>query len=119
MTAYEMRISDWSSDVCSSDLRDDSPTHIGSTDLADSAFATFFPAARNASFSQGCKPDSLYDDEAFGTPHGLSLQFLQAGIRYSGVGDRKSAWKGHGVSVSVVAGGGRDLKKKKKENKYE
>src|SRR3546814_6068781 len=86
MTAYEMRISDWSSDVCSSDLRDDSPTHIGSTDLADSAFATFFPAARNASFSQGCKPDSLYDDEAFGTPNGLSLPFLQAGIRYSGVG---------------------------------
>src|SRR3546814_20769060 len=24
-TAYEMRISDWSSDVCSSDLRDDEP----------------------------------------------------------------------------------------------
>src|SRR3546814_9663055 len=25
-TAYEMRISDWSSDVCSSDLREDGPT---------------------------------------------------------------------------------------------
>src|SRR3546814_15761634 len=27
-TAYEMRISDWSSDVCSSDLRDDEVRHI-------------------------------------------------------------------------------------------
>src|SRR3546814_16485394 len=26
-TAYEMRISDWSSDVCSSDLQDDEPQH--------------------------------------------------------------------------------------------
>src|SRR3546814_15660602 len=36
--------------------RDDSPTHIGSTDLADSAFATFLSAARNVSISQACKP---------------------------------------------------------------
>src|SRR3546814_10491929 len=28
-TAYEMRISDWSSDVCSSDLRDRSPAQPG------------------------------------------------------------------------------------------
>src|SRR3546814_9438303 len=30
-TAYEMRISDWSSDVCSSDLKDGAPTELVST----------------------------------------------------------------------------------------
>src|SRR3546814_20434371 len=30
-TAYEMRISDWSSDVCSSDLTDDTPAPVDST----------------------------------------------------------------------------------------
>src|SRR3546814_3139007 len=32
-TAYEMRISDWSSDVCSSDLVGDAPETIGSGQL--------------------------------------------------------------------------------------
>src|SRR3546814_7533549 len=31
-TAYEMRISDWSSDVCSSDLVDDTPEVAGDAD---------------------------------------------------------------------------------------
>jgi len=34
-------------------------------------FANFVPAI----YSQGCKPGSLYDDSAFGTPNGLSLPF--------------------------------------------
>src|SRR3546814_5848317 len=33
-TAYEMRISDWSSDVCSSDLHDDEAEHEGA-DIAE------------------------------------------------------------------------------------
>src|SRR3546814_6904607 len=33
-TAYEMRISDWSSDVCSSDLRRTSPAHRVADDPA-------------------------------------------------------------------------------------
>src|SRR3546814_16139469 len=66
--------------------RDDSPTHIGSTDLAYSAFATLFPAVRNASFSKGSKQGSLYDAETFGTPNGLSLHFLQAVISNISVG---------------------------------
>src|SRR3546814_10906718 len=31
--AYEMRISDWSSDVCSSDLREVSPARVGNPEL--------------------------------------------------------------------------------------
>src|SRR3546814_3559277 len=39
-TAYEMRISDWSSDVCSSDLDDDPPAALGRgqvNEIADAA----------------------------------------------------------------------------------
>src|SRR3546814_6073153 len=38
-TAYEMRISDWSSDVCSSDLFLDSPRIVASTSASDFTFA--------------------------------------------------------------------------------
>src|SRR3546814_17607460 len=34
--------------------RDDSPTHIGSTDLADSAFASFFPRSEERRVGKGC-----------------------------------------------------------------
>src|SRR3546814_1064918 len=43
-TAYEMRISDWSSDVCSSDLRDDA-------DAADALFGN-----RGQGAAAGAKP---------------------------------------------------------------
>src|SRR3546814_5688314 len=46
-TAYEMRISDWSSDVCSSDLRSPSPV------------ACVHPAAQRA--SQCCAGDGGHD----------------------------------------------------------
>src|SRR3546814_1583190 len=49
-TAYDMRISDWSSDVCSSDLRDYNPLVIANLEDADRLIAfvvhkpTFVPA---------------------------------------------------------------------------
>src|SRR3546814_1306505 len=36
-TAYEMRISDWSSDVCSSDLRKERLRHLRRQDITDAA----------------------------------------------------------------------------------
>src|SRR3546814_1933614 len=49
-TAYEMRISDWSSDVCSSDLRDDEAGFdegvAGFRDLVGHSFPAFQPAFR-------------------------------------------------------------------------
>src|SRR3546814_8787751 len=77
-----MRISDWSSDVCSSDLlchRDASPDMIGSTPTlgTDSRPSIArFRDARAALFSTGCKAGSLYDDDAFGTPNGLALAYV-------------------------------------------
>src|SRR3546814_3078474 len=38
-TAYEMRISDWSSDVCSSDLRPDEAAHAADSSVAKAEIA--------------------------------------------------------------------------------
>src|SRR3546814_15722137 len=51
-TAYEMRISDWSSDVCSSDLRDHAPTAVS---------AAVRPAAERLADELGQRlPDRLF-----------------------------------------------------------
>ncbi len=56
--------------------RDDGPTHVGSVDLADNVNVFTGVELRRALFGQGCKPGSLYDDAAFGTPNGLSYSFI-------------------------------------------
>src|SRR3546814_2864917 len=50
-TAYEMRISDWSSDVCSSDLRSVAPCACAQSSTSHSPFSS--ASARSASMSQG------------------------------------------------------------------
>ena len=57
---------------------DSGPMQVGDTSTqvaADAGFAYLNPL-RAALFSQGCKPGSLYDDAAFGTPNGLALPFV-------------------------------------------
>lgn len=68
--------------------RDDGPTHVGGVDLADNVNAYTGVEVRRALFGQGCKPGSLYDDGAFGTPNGLSYSFILGAIatKDSGVG---------------------------------
>ena len=51
--------------------RDPGPERIGDHTLGSDQL--------RANFSQGCKPGSLYDDGAFGTPNGLSIPFVIAG----------------------------------------
>src|SRR3546814_1956489 len=90
-TAYEMRISDWSSDVCSSDLHESVFREVG-----------------------GLEPESAADvarDDAklgFGNVEDVLRQF---GAR--GMGDRKSVVYGKSVSVRVDLGGRRIIKKNK------
>lgn len=60
--------------------RDDGPTHVGGVDLADGVNRYTNLEIRRALFSQGCKPGSLYDDAAFGTPNGLSYSFILGAI---------------------------------------
>ncbi len=58
--------------------RDPGPSMIGSTPVVhpSSEGVLFQEAMRPALFSQGCRPGSLYDDAAFGTPNGLALPFV-------------------------------------------
>jgi outer membrane receptor protein involved in Fe transport len=63
--------------------RDDGPAMVGSasTEPLPNAPGTIL---RRALFSQGCKPGSLYDDDAFGTVNGLALPFIFFPIAYGG-----------------------------------
>jgi len=60
--------------------RDPGPTTIGTTPvLAPPGDANEqMNLRRQAVFSQGCLPDSLYDPASFGTPNGLALPFVLA-----------------------------------------
>src|SRR3546814_1565623 len=66
-TAYEMRISDWSSDVCSSDLRPAAHAH--------QAPATQIPLPRRASThrARNASPTASVDRVAPATPHRAGL----------------------------------------------
>src|SRR3546814_14321991 len=74
--------------------RDDGPTHVGSVDLADNINSFTNLEQRKALFGQGCKPGSLYDDAAFGTPNGLSYSFILGAI----------ALKQTGTGIGAVPG---------------
>src|SRR3546814_19820720 len=91
-TAYEMRISDWSSDVCSSDL-----------------------AERPAGQRGGVGPRAV--DRPQDRPPARAPQRLPLGDRHGrhagARGDRKSVVQGKSVSVRVALGGRRIIKKKK------
>jgi iron complex outermembrane recepter protein len=54
--------------------RDDGPELVG--DASPAAGAGDLAQVRRAFFGQGCKPGSLYEDAAFGTPNGLSYNFV-------------------------------------------
>ena len=56
--------------------RDDGPEFVGSAQVIPDNPDQFQRVMRPALFSQGCKPGSLYSDEAFGTPNGLALPFV-------------------------------------------
>src|SRR3546814_13041732 len=102
-TAYEMRISDWSSDVCSSDLS-------GRTARADDPVGS-----HRAHPSDADRRPSL----GAGLRHHRSNQGLifswRSVARKTGrrtmAADRKSDGKGKSVSVRVDLGGGRNMKK--------
>src|SRR3546814_6006764 len=83
-TAYEMRISDWSSDVCSSDLRTSiapAPHFLGNRNQHQLGFVQYRPGYGKAA-------DPLFHPK-----------------------DRKSVVKGKSVSVRVDLGGRRLIKK--------
>src|SRR3546814_15701153 len=115
-----MRISDWSSDVCSSDLRFVILPRAASHPSGDSPRFTFTlrvrsplpSSARSARIRLPLPPpsQSLVSLTAFSSPH-----FVHRGChirRDVGQRDRKSVGEGKRVSVRVAIGGRRNMKKK-------
>src|SRR3546814_16012559 len=108
-----MRISDWSSDVCSSDLRQDRMAprgHLAANllhgDQIDHAGDAGDPAADR---THAGKPEASAPPEFVKRPQVGEIRRHQA--------DRKSVVKGKSVSVSVDLVGRRVLKKKIKYTK--
>src|SRR3546814_21182143 len=114
-TAYEMRISDWSSDVCSSDV------NAESTDDAEDENGGRHNRRRN---SQEHDEDAdqrhiEHDQHSIADEHAgnHAPEEMRAVANAPGPGnhpDRKSVGEGKNVSVRVYLGGSQFLKKKKK-----
>src|SRR3546814_12520832 len=107
-TAYEMRISDWSSDVCSAERRQP---------LRQCARAGGDEEAREGVEAVMSRPDSRDDRQA---PAGRGTgRPTERGLRsgdYRGARDRKRVGEGKGVSVSVEQGGSSTMTKKTYRN---
>src|SRR3546814_14216412 len=112
-TAYEMRISDWSSDVCSSDLLRQSFEDAKASTGAEEIESAFDEARRDAR-SIGAEPDSGSRTVDAGTAPQLRDAPVAAPESYEE--DRKSVVSGKGVSVRLDLGGRRLLQKKQKNN---
>src|SRR3546814_14012643 len=107
-TAYEMRISDWSSDVCSSDLKEERPfdkLRANGFDLS------LWLCASQKKANRSNRPIIGYQRlrKACAGFADSSGQLPAIPIRK----DRKSVVKGKSVSVRVDPGGRRRIKKKK------
>src|SRR3546814_13412289 len=110
-TAYELRISDWSSDVCSSDLER----------LASATDVVF---DKTGTLGDG-KPTLEAVDQCSGIDEAQALRIAASLERNSGhplavafidAGDRKSVVSGKSVSVRVDLGGRRIIKKQKHQH---
>src|SRR3546814_5364011 len=64
-TAYEMRISDWSSDVCSSDLDDLQGVHLGSWPAVRFSFLVCIRRAKRTGAESGTKSMQCGSDESW------------------------------------------------------
>src|SRR3546814_11711338 len=109
-TAYEMRISDWSSDVCSSDLVR-RPAGGRSSPVLRRSSSRLRPPSRPA-VRYGCRSArSRRERPAASRRRNLRSAFLQLPL------DRKSVVEGKGVAVRVDLGGRRIIKKKTQRKK--
>src|SRR3546814_11306375 len=105
-TAYEMRISDWSSDVCSSDLQ---------ISCAATASPGYGANTRRGAHSRADREIKPCDHSS------PALSVHRAACAPgdgSSPGDRKSAVSGKGVAGRVDLGGSRLSKKKKQDVRH-
>src|SRR3546814_19145015 len=117
-TAYEMRISDWSSDVCSSDLFENL------NELVPQLLAQDYPEFEVIVVNDRSN-DQTFDYLLEATQQHPRLRMVNVkdtpervnGKKYGITLDRKSVGWGKSVSVRVDIGDRRIIKKKKKKNK--
>src|SRR3546814_18438585 len=112
-TAYEWRISDWSSDVCSSDLRPDAILILGDTNSALAAIPAkrrritiFHMEAGNRCFDQRV-PEEI---NRVIVDHIADMNQTYSDIARE-MRDRQSVWEGMRVSVRGDLTGDRNNKK--------
>src|SRR3546814_17278232 len=116
-TAYEMRISDWSSDVCSSDLGFSvaGPQRVGARKIARGnrciVVVQHGDRVRRRWFAW-----RRFDRQVVGHEHQFRFGFRRRadGARAGLIGDRKGVVWGRRVSVRVALGGRRTTKKNTK-----
>src|SRR3546814_20838016 len=99
-TTYEMRISDWSSDVCSSDLLD--------VEVVDPGQVAHVAGQHHVAL--------VLDRPRLRAVAHAQVAFAHVGAERHEQEDRKSVAEGKSVSVRVDIGGRRIIKKKKKNN---
>src|SRR3546814_9459224 len=107
-TAYEMRISDWSSDVCSSDLYYEQDCATGRFSLLGRLWDQ--PSLRRALWENPSVRLCVLPTEFNALRNWGTSMWGKARLVH---GDRKSVVSGKRVSVRVGLGGRRNIKKKK------
>src|SRR3546814_19733190 len=114
-TAYEMRISDWSSDVCSSDLlmMDAFLTCRLVVDTGMNTLGWSLEQAREYMREHSFMSEREIESETLRYSCGIPGQSLAYKL-----GDRQSVVQGKSVSVRVDLGGRRIIKKKKHTQTY-
>src|SRR3546814_6541401 len=105
-TAYDMRISDWSSDVCSSDLYRMSYAIIGFGKIGQALAKAFARSGIEVSIATTRAPESFAADAA-----AIGATIIPTTLEEA-IKDRKSVVQGKSVSVRVDLGGRRIIKKK-------
>src|SRR3546814_14971628 len=123
-----MRISDWSSDVCSSDLSINDPSGtitVASrlprvpkwTATVSPEFNVFLPNEGRVTLRADYSYKSTMAADAENTPELFSgnVTLVNASLTYSAPGDRKSVVEGKSVSVRLDLGGRRIIQKKTKK----
>src|SRR3546814_16292712 len=115
-TAYEMRISVWSSDVCSSDLASLERTMaILARQIEDNRerlaeqIDTLMAMGDGVASRLGTLRDDVEQEIASVSLHSRQLE--------TSTGDRKTVGEGKSVAGRVELGGGRAIKKKKQKQK--
>src|SRR3546814_18384781 len=115
--SYDMRISDWSSDVCFADLRRPRLEVQRHRLVVDDLVAE--PARGAPAYVEALHPVAFPTPEAEGEGTVVEPRLrLIFGDEFLDRGDRKSVVSGKSVSVGLDLGGRRIIKKKKKISKY-